>query len=397
MTRRKILATVVAVTALLAVSLVAAWPRLLDRAPDAMVRRAARVFRRDPRPHVVLGERLLTRGEILQSLEELTKAASLGSVDVRLGVAMVDALRRLGLHEEAAGQARELLQLEPRFGRLHRVFGQCRIEQGRISEGLASLERATLLAPQDADGWIALAEARIGIEGFRTQTAQVWEQGHTKNPDHDLLRFGLAEAYVNLGRYAEADALLRDLAERPVPSDEKGRDLYARAWSARGAVLRRLQPDATRLRQARQALERALTLAPRHPETHYELGLLHADEGRWEDARRSLEHATDLRSYAHPFWHHLARVYRRLGEARLAERAEARFELLVSTFAEVNRESQYVDAHPHDVDRRLDLARLHMKRHDWDAARLHLFRVLRDHPRHPVASRLMRRLGDPRV
>ena len=185
---------------------------------------------------------------------------------------------------------------------------------------------------------------------------------------------------------------MQTLPNEPVPESPKRRELYARAWAARGVTLRRLRPDPARLSQARQALERALALAPRLPDAHYELGVLLTEAGEWPAALAELETATRLRPYAHPFWYHLARVYRRMGRDREATRAQARFDTLVSTFDAVNRESRALDAHPNYVPRRLRLARLLIARWDWDAAAFHLSLVLRDHPHHPEATRLMARL-----
>jgi tetratricopeptide (TPR) repeat protein len=364
----------------------------LERAPDGFLRWAARSIPGNSRPIAILGERLLARGETRAALEILATAAAKGSQEMRLAIAFTDALRASGMHEQASLQARRLLEVDPSSGRLRRILGQCQLELGQLSQGLASLEEATRLNPQDVAAWIALAEAQIALDGFRPRTAAVWELGLRANPDADALKDGLAETYVALGLFADAEALVAALPQRSTPSGAKERELFARAWLARGATLRRLSPDESRLAQARLALDRSVALAPGHPEAHYELGLLLADEGEWDAARRSLENATRLRSYAHPFWHHLARVYRRLGRAREAEQAEARFDLLVNSFAAVNRESQFLDAHPQDVSRRLRLVHLLMRRHDADAAAMHLSLVLRDHPRHPEASRLLHQL-----
>jgi tetratricopeptide (TPR) repeat protein len=390
--RRALSVALVAVALLLLVPLSPAGSWLLERAPDPLLRWEARWFPHDPRPHLLLGERLLARGETRSALRQFERAASLGSQDFRLGVALVDGMRAAGLYDKAAAQVRVLLQVEPESARLHRILGQCQLEMGELSEGLASLSKATELDPHDVDAWTALADAKVGIEGIRPETARIWEEGLRRNPGEASLQYGLAETYAGLGRYQEAEGLLRGLTTQPVPQHAKARELYARAWSAWGMVLRRLQPDAARCAQAKRALERALTLMPQHPESHYELGLLLADEGQWEAARRSLETATRLRSYAHPAWYHLARVYRRLGLRKEADAAEERFNVLVSTFGTVNRESQYLDAHPEDVVRRLRLARLLLERWDWAAAALHLSLVLRDHPGHPEASRLLQRL-----
>src|SRR5204862_2617164 len=122
-------------------------------------------------------------------------------------------------------QDRELLQVEPGSGRLHRILGQCQLEMGQMSEGLDSLRTATRLAPHDTDGWIALAEAHLAIEGFRPETLRVWEEAVRRNPGQSSLRHGLAEADVGLGRYQEAETLLRGLPDEPIPPQPKERQL----------------------------------------------------------------------------------------------------------------------------------------------------------------------------
>jgi tetratricopeptide (TPR) repeat protein len=369
---------------------------LLERTPDCLILGLMRVEPGVPRPRIVLGERLLTRGETRAALRQFERAAALGSQDLRLAVDIADAMRSAGLFDRAAAQCAELMKLEPSSGRLHRILGQCQLELGRQSEGLSSLDQATQLDPHDAEAWIALAEAKVGISGFQPAAAQVWGAGLRSNPGQRSLQYGLAEAQVGLGQYEEAQALLKDLPRHAVPEALQARERYARAWAAWGTVLHRLQPDATRRSQACRALERALTLSPRQPDARYELALALADDGQWAAARHSLQSAIELRPYAHPFWFHLARVDRRLGMVKQADHAEARFNLLVSTFADVNRESQYLDAHPGDTVQRLRLAQLLISREDWDAAALHLSLVLRDHPGHPLATRLMQRLRTTR-
>ncbi|HLB75842.1 MAG TPA: tetratricopeptide repeat protein, partial [Candidatus Dormibacteraeota bacterium] len=301
---------------LVPVSPLGSW--LLEWAPDPVLQWEARWMPRDPRPDLLMGERLLARGKTRPALQHFARSAARGSQDFRLAVALADALRAAGLHEKAAAQARELLQIEPDSGRLLRILGQCELAMGRQSEGLASLEEATRRAPHDTDGWIALAEAHLGIEGLRPETARVWEAGFRQNPGQESLRYGLAETYVGVGRYSEAEALLRHLRRQPVPEAPKARELYARAWAAWGTVLHRLDPDAARRARARRALERAVTLAPQLPDAHYELALLQTEDGQWDVARQSLEMAIRRRPYSHPFWYHLARVDRRLGRSREA-------------------------------------------------------------------------------
>lgn len=365
---------------------------LLERLPDSALRWESRRFSADSRPDRILGDRLLAMGQTRSATRHLSQAAGRDADDVAVLVSIADATAASGLAANAEAQARGLLKIEPRSGRLHRILGQSLLQMGRPAEALASLGEATRLAPTDADAWIALAEARIAIEGFGPAAAQVWEAAVKQNPQHGSLRHGLAETYAQLGRYEEAEAALRDLTGESAPTTPKPRELYARAWAARGIVLRRLRPDAARRAEAKQSLERALSLAPSYPDTHYEMALLLADEGQWAAAKEQLESATRLRPYAHPFWYHLARVYRRLGLRDAAARADARFDLLVGTFPAVNRDMKHLDAHPDDLPRRLSLARLLLQRDDRDAAVQQLALILRDQPRHAEATRLMQRL-----
>src|SRR5438876_9022784 len=56
----------------------------LDRVPDGVVRWLLRTEPGAPRPRIVMGERLLARGETRAALRQFERAATLGSQDLRL-------------------------------------------------------------------------------------------------------------------------------------------------------------------------------------------------------------------------------------------------------------------------------------------------------------------------
>ncbi len=363
---------------------------LLEQLPDSLLTWSSRVFPQDPWPLILLGERRLAAGETRAAVEAFARVPE-GTQSLRLGVDLADALRAAGRWDQSEAQARQLLLLEPNSSRLHRILGQCWLGRGDPGAALGSLETAVRLSPHDTEAWVSLAEARIERDGFRPETARVWEEGRRRNPGSVLLRWGLAETCVGLGRFADAELLLQGLSP-PTQGSPRAREWYARALAARGTLLRRYAPDPARCAQADRDLTQSLLLNPNQPDARAELGLLAVDRGDWRAAREALEEAVRLRPYAHPFWFPLPRVYRALSLPTRAHAAEARFLKLVGTFETVHRETEALEATPHDVSRRLRLARLLLERDDCDAARVQVARVLSDAPTHGDALRLQREI-----
>src|SRR5438876_873021 len=86
--RRRVLVLLLLAATLLLVSLSPASSWLLEHAPDALLQWETRWIPRDPRPHLVIGERLLARGQTRPALVHFEQAASRGSQDFRLAVAI---------------------------------------------------------------------------------------------------------------------------------------------------------------------------------------------------------------------------------------------------------------------------------------------------------------------
>lgn len=368
---------------------------LLARLPDGPLRWTEQVLTYDPWPSLLLGERLLAGGDPRAALGAFGRASRRGAEDARWAAGTLDALRLEGRPDAAAGEARKMLELEPASGGLRRVLGLSLLELGDSEGGLAQLREATRLEPRRPEHWMALGDALGRLRGYTPEGTAVWEDGLRRNPGSRALRYGLADNDAGLGRYAEAEALTRELARDPVPADAGTRALYGRAWTARGTALRRAEPSPERLTEARAALERSLQLLPDFPETHYELALVLADLQQRETARQELERAIRLKPYFHPYWYQLALLDRRLGREAEAARAEARFRFLVGTVSRVRDQTQYVAAHPDDLPRRLALARLLAQREERDAARVHVEAVLRAQPGNEEARRLRARLAGP--
>jgi tetratricopeptide (TPR) repeat protein len=369
-----------------------AYPWLLERAPDSLLQRLEQGSPGDPWPALLLGERLLARGEPSAALQRFERAGQLGASDSRWGIDVIDSLSGSGLHESAVTQAQALLQFEPKSGRLQRILGQSQLRLGQTREGMAALETATRLAPYDAGAWLALAEARTARLEPGMDLLGTWETAVKQCPQSAALRQGLAHSYIELARYTEAEPLLVGLERQPAPQDPAARGAYVRAWYARGVVLHRLRPDAQRRAQAKEALSRVHTLSPGYPDAYYEEGLLLAEEGDHIAARSALETAVRLKPQAPPFWYQLSMLCRKEDPAR-SRAAEARFQLLVRTERDVAVHSNYLAAHPEDTARRIRLARLLLQRQDRVNAARQLTIALRSAPANAEARQLLRGLG----
>ncbi len=373
------------------------WPPLLERLPDSMLEREAAAFPRDPWPRIVLGERRLAAGKPREALEQFGKVPE-GTSLARLGLDLAEATLASGLPERARDLAIQLEQMAPQSAVRHRILGESRVAMGDYSAGMAELEQAVRLDPSDPKAYLALAQARIEFEGPRPATALLLEQGLAKCPaSNPGIRYLLADVYVMVGRYEEAESLTANLDREGEPAAPPERALFARAQFARGALLRRFRPDRDRRYLSRESLETALRILPEYPDAHFELGMLFADETTWRAAADQFEMATSLRPYAHPVWFHLARAQRRLGLSADAVRSEARFRLLVETFERVNSENRWLDEHPGDHLRRLKLAELLLNRQDLDAAAGQLDLLAAALPADPRAAALRRRLEQARA
>lgn len=101
-------------------------------------------------------------------------------------------LHRAGRLDEAERGYRELLATHPDDPRVLRLLGRLRTERGDVIGGTGLIERAVALAPDDAHGQCALAEAYL-TAGRIDDGASAFERGRVLNPN-------LAAAHAGLGR-----------------------------------------------------------------------------------------------------------------------------------------------------------------------------------------------------
>lgn len=154
-------------------------------------------------------------------------------------------------------------------------------EQGRIEDGVAMLERARALAPDQPRIHGLLGKALIYL-GRSEEALASFDRAMALGPPNAGLHGSRADALVALNRREEAVASYdRALALKPDSVND---------WCNRGAVLHELG----RYEQAAESFKRAAGLAPDFAPAHYNHGLALAALKRHEQALASLDRAIAL-------------------------------------------------------------------------------------------------------
>jgi Tfp pilus assembly protein PilF len=161
--------------------------------------------------------------------------------------------------------------------------GGSNFREGRVSLGLASLQEAVQLDPENAVYHNALGVAQLQLRR--------WPEAQASFEKAIQLDGAYAEAYHNLGlalarqgRLDQAIASYRKALTFPTyPSPEL-------AYHNMGDAYLRLG----KLREAEESLRQALQLEPKNQFSHYLLGVVLAEAGRKDEATSVFRQARDL-------------------------------------------------------------------------------------------------------
>jgi len=206
----------------------------------------------NPRPHFNLGVALLHEQELDQAIVHLSEAGrrmpgdleaqyKLGTLHYHLGVALL----RKEKTAEAVEHLSEAARLDPKNAEFRLALTQALSRQGKSGEAAGQLSEAVRLDPNNAGLRYALAQALLGQGKFKEAVDQVYEAVRL-DPNNAEYHYILAQVLAGSGETTEAIAH------------------YSKAVSLNPAI------DKT-------------------PELHDDLGVNHAEAGRFREAIASAE------------------------------------------------------------------------------------------------------------
>lgn len=189
------------------------------------------------------------------------------------------------LYDEAVTNADKALALDPDLAEAHAARGLLYLD-GQATDPLAaeaSLRRALELDPSVANAYNWLASA-LAMQNRRDEGLAVRQQGLEIDPLNPIMNINLAGYYQELGRLADAEALLHRLLELPSPPELAYSSLF------------HLYVEFGRLSDAIRVLVKWQRTSPGavDPELLYEVGDIWQILGLREDADRWYQRAADI-------------------------------------------------------------------------------------------------------
>lgn len=269
------------------------------------------------------------------------------------------AVMKLAVALHAGGRSREaLVLLRPiaarpdADGALLNLAAEVHASLNEVAEAIAALRRAIAAAPHDEAHYLSLASlclehesydlaleiANVGLHnapesarlhtvrgvvhaqlGNHERAEEDFERASRLEPERPVGRVGQSLALQQAGRVEESVELLRRESQRH-PKDAATLFLLARALASAGPAA-----GSSDAREAEQALQRAVTLAPDFGEAHAELGRLDVRAGKPALALVHLRRALDLDPSNRQAMYQLLLALRRAD--RLDEAAEVKARL----------------------------------------------------------------------
>ena len=183
------------------------------------------------------------------------------------------------------------------------------LQRQNFGDAIGILSNACEQVPNSAQLELALGVACYGLRRF-DEAAAAFLRTIAISPD-------VAQAYVFLGRFLDQiPGKLPEVTkvfaayERLNPASATGYLLHAKALNAQS-----IEPET-----ARKLLEKAISIDPRDPAAHFELGVVFDRTRNYSEAAREFEKAAELNPADSATHYRLSRIYDRMGNADAARR-----------------------------------------------------------------------------
>ncbi len=143
-----------------------------------------------------------------------SREVDINPADPVAGVKLAEALRQLGQHEQAATAAQQVLVTQPQNVDAMLELGRAHIARGQAFYGIAALEQAKALAPND---WRPLSLLGVAYQQVRRadDARAAWNEALRLSPDNAEVLNNAAMAQMTGGDPSGAESLLRRAVAQP--------------------------------------------------------------------------------------------------------------------------------------------------------------------------------------
>jgi tetratricopeptide (TPR) repeat protein len=287
----------------------------------------------------------LREGNVKLALPHLERAAAINPSSYEVGYDLARVLLETGRLDAARSQVKQWLARKD-VGELHNLLGDIEERAGNMTGAAAEYQRAAHMDPSEehlfdwGDNLLQLRAYDPAAEVFRASIA--------RHPESARLRVGLGIAQYSRGEYQDAVQSFCDAADL-APSDPRPYQFLGEMYGVSPEMAKEISTRLARfvethpknalahfhyamslrkdsgeaagpadLRRIEGLLTRAVQLDPRLAKGFFELGVLQAEQQRYNDAIESLRRATVLEPSLSQAHYRLALVYQRTGRKDLA-------------------------------------------------------------------------------
>jgi protein O-GlcNAc transferase len=255
--------------------------RAQGRSLEALVafQKAVSLTENDANAHCNLGTCLLDLDRVDEAVAVLDVAVGLAPQFAEGHYFLGNCQAKLGHWLEAEASFRHAVQCNPSLVAARFNLGSSLLEQGRVDEAEAVFRELLVRAPEHPEAHFGLAKI--------LQDRGVWQEAEYEYLQAVRFHPKYAEAYCNLSVLLLRDGRL-DLAAQACERAIVLSPLLVQAHANQALVLKALGNEQGAGKAALRAKEMALlnlvTLEPKNPDVHCNLGVFYASNGRMEDA-----------------------------------------------------------------------------------------------------------------
>ena len=299
----------------------------------------------------------LQQGKVPAAIPHLQRAQQIDPSQYAVGYDLAVALIELNRLDDARVQVRRLLKLKD-VGEVHNLLGDLEERAGNLVAAAEAYQRASHMDPSEEnlfDWGDSLLQLRAP-----EPAGEVFAAGIKRHPRSARLHVGLGISLYSRGEYKDAVQSFCDAADL-APSDPRPYQFLGEMYGVSPEMAREISTRLARfvdthpkdalahfhyamslrkdageaagaddLRRVEDLLTRAVQLDPRMTKGFFELGVLQAEQQRYDEAIENLRRAATLQPSLSQAHYRLALVYQRTGRKDLAAKELEAFRQLTA-------------------------------------------------------------------